>query len=163
MLDIFLESTSFLEKIKQKIFILSNISAPYPKKSVAPSEKVALSEEVEKGSGPLDYIEEPVVTIHQKDLKNKIEKENITKYQLQGRFARLTQWFGLDHEWLEETFCAREPDFYKQLYKMNTGFQDMETYQIFLFSMVNNKTTEEIELKECNDSVKPYIKKKSKE
>ena len=40
----------------------SNIIGPVPKKSLAPSEKV------EKASGDLDYIEDPVVTIRRKYL-----------------------------------------------------------------------------------------------
>ena len=58
----------------------SNIIGPLPKKSVAPSDKVAPGEkvapngEVEQWSGTLDDIEEPVVTIRQKYLDNKIEK-----------------------------------------------------------------------------------------
>ena len=41
----------------------SNIIGSSPNKSVAPNEKVAASEEVKKGSGTLDDIEELVVTI----------------------------------------------------------------------------------------------------
>ena len=64
---------------------------------------------------------------------------------------------------MEEIFSTCEPGFYKQLYKMNTEGQYMETYKIFWVSMGNNKITEEPELKACNDSVTPNIKKKSKE
>ena len=39
-----------------------NIIDPYPKKKVAPSEKVAPDQEVEKGIGTLDDIAEIVVT-----------------------------------------------------------------------------------------------------
>ena len=42
----------------------SNIIGPSPKKSVSPSEKV------EKEGGNVDYIEEPVVLIYQKDWDN---------------------------------------------------------------------------------------------
>ena len=52
----------------------SNIIEPLPKKSVAPIGKV------KKASGNLDDIEEPVVTICQKDLDNKKEKDNTKKY-----------------------------------------------------------------------------------
>ena len=45
----------------------SNIIVPLPKKSVAPGEKV------EKPSGDLDDIKEPVVTIRQKCLDNETE------------------------------------------------------------------------------------------
>ena len=50
-----------------------NLIIPSPNKSVAPSDKV------EKGSGGLDYIEYPVVTIRQKYLDNKKGKENTKK------------------------------------------------------------------------------------
>ena len=40
----------------------SNNSGPFPKQSVATSEKVETSEEVEKGSGFLDDIEDPKIT-----------------------------------------------------------------------------------------------------
>ena len=62
MIDLCLESISFLEKIKHKIIISYNTIFPYPKKSVEPIEKVAPSEDVEKGSGALDDIEKPVFT-----------------------------------------------------------------------------------------------------
>ena len=39
----------------------SNIIGPSPNKLVIPSEKIAPSEGVEKGSGALDYTEEPVI------------------------------------------------------------------------------------------------------
>ena len=54
-------SISLLEDIKHKIIFSYNIIGPYPNKSLAPSDKVAPSEEVEKGSGTLDDIEELVV------------------------------------------------------------------------------------------------------
>ena len=66
-----------LEKIRQKL-MLFNIIGASPEKSVAPSEKV------EKVSGNLDDIKDPVVMICQKDLYNKKEKENNKKYNLQG-------------------------------------------------------------------------------
>ena len=62
-------------------------------------------------------------------------------------------WFYLDREWLQETFCTREPDFYKQLYKMNTARQEMYSYQISFFPVVNNQIIEELELQARNDSV----------
>ena len=47
---------------------------------------------------------------------------------------------------------------------MNTESQDMETYQIFLFPISNNKTTEEPDIQARNYPVTTYIKgKKSKE
>ena len=130
MLDLCLESTSSLEKIKQKNHA-SNIISPSEKKSVAPSEKVAPSERDEKGSGTLEDIKEPVVMICRKDLDNKIEKDNTNKYHFQGQSARSMHWFDLDHEWLEEMFCTREPDFYTNIYKMNTEGQEMEHIKYF--------------------------------
>ena len=47
---------NFAVNINHKIIISSNINGPFPKKSVAPSEKVAPSVEVEKVSGTLDDI-----------------------------------------------------------------------------------------------------------
>ena len=82
-----------------------------------------------------------MVTIRQKDLDNTIENENIKKYQFQGKSARSTHWFDLDHEWLEEKFFTIEPDLYKLLYKMNTEGQDMEKYQILSILMGNTKIT----------------------
>ena len=91
----------------------SNIIGPSQNISVAPSEKVAPSEEVEKGSGNLDNIEEPVVTICQKYLDNKTENKNIKKYQFQEKSVRSTHCFDIDHEYLEEKVWASEPDFYE--------------------------------------------------
>ena len=82
-----------------------------------------------------------MVTIRQNYLYNKIENNNIKKYQFRGQYARSTRWFDLDHEWLEKKFCTREMDFYKQLYNINTEGQEMETYQTFVVFMVNTKIT----------------------
>ena len=57
-----MESISLLESIKHKMIMSSNNSGPFPKQSVATSEKVETSEEVEKGSGFLDDIEDPKIT-----------------------------------------------------------------------------------------------------
>ena len=133
----------------------SNIIGPPPNKSYAPSDNFAPSKEVEKRSETLDDIEVPVVTIRRKDLDNKIEKENNNKYKFQGKSAILKCWFDLDHEWLEEMFCKREPNLYKQLYKMNNEGQEMETYQIFVFLMGNTKASEVIYLQARDNSVTP--------
>ena len=66
------------------------------------------------------------------------------KYHFQGQYAISKRWFDLDHEWLEENIFTRAPDFYSQLYKMNIEIQDMETYQIFVVTMGNTKTIEEL-------------------
>ena len=132
-----LKSIILLEKNNKKIIKTSNIIFPSPKKSVSPSEKVAPSEKVEKGSGTLYDTKYPVVTIHQKNLDNKIEKENTKKYQLYGQSTILTHCFHLGHEWLEEKVSTREPDSYKCFYKLNTEGQGMEAYEIFVFPVGN--------------------------
>ena len=76
----------------------SNIIGPLPNKSVAPSEKV------EKASGNLIDMEEPVVTIRINDLYNRKEKDNTKKYRFQGKSESSKRWFNLDNEWLEEKF-----------------------------------------------------------
>ena len=48
MLDLCLESISFLEKVKQKFIMMSPIIGSLLKENVALSEKVTPSEEVEK-------------------------------------------------------------------------------------------------------------------
>ena len=78
----------------------SNIISISPKKSVSPSDNVAPGKDIEERSGTFDDIKDPVVTIFQKDLDNKIENDNTKKYQFQGQSKRLTRWFHLDHEWL---------------------------------------------------------------
>ena len=82
----------------------SKIIVPLPNKKVASRERVAPSEEVKKWSGTLYDIEEPVVTIRQNYLDDKIEKDNNKKYYFQGHSAISTRWFGPDHEWLEAFF-----------------------------------------------------------
>ena len=48
-------------------------------------------------------------------------KEIRQKYNFQGKPARKKHWFDLDHEWLQEDFITREPDFYKNYTKINLG------------------------------------------
>ena len=67
----------------------SNIIGPFPKKYVSPSEKV------EKASGDLDDIEEPVITIRKKYLDN--ERKNFKKYYFQEQSTRTMGWFDLHH------------------------------------------------------------------
>ena len=69
-----MESISFLDNIKHKIIMSSNIIVPSPNKSVATSDKVVQSEKVEKVNVTLDDIEDPVFKICQKNLDNKIER-----------------------------------------------------------------------------------------
>ena len=46
----------------------------------------------------------------------KKEKDKTNKYFFQEQFARSKHWFDIDHEWLEETFCTQEPDFYEKTF-----------------------------------------------
>ena len=75
---------------------------PISEEKVAPSEKVTLSEEVEKVTKMLDDIEYPVVMIGRKKLDN---------FQGQSRWS--TGWFNIYFEWLREKNSTPEPDFYK--------------------------------------------------
>ena len=95
-------------------------------------------------------------------MDNKIENEKIKQYQFQGQYARLTGWFDLYHEWLEELFCTLEPDFYKQLYKINTEVQETNSFQIFVVSMGNTKITEELDLQGYKNTMKQNIRKKGR-
>ena len=86
-----------------------------------------------------------VVMIHRKDPDNKKEKEKTKTYDFQGKSARSTRWFDLDHEWLEENFRTREPDFYKKVYQEKIKGDDKKTYQIFAVPIGNAKTTRNIQ------------------
>ena len=65
-----------------------------------------------------------VVMISRKGFYNKKQNENKNKYNYQVKSKRSICWFNLDHEWLEENFRAREPDFYKKLYQTNIWGQE---------------------------------------
>ena len=81
MLDLCLESTSFLEKVKgQSIVSLvekgtkhlddkkeTMVTTPLSEKKVLTTEKVRTGEEVDKGTEKLEDMKEAVVTIHKKD------------------------------------------------------------------------------------------------
>ena len=58
--------------------------------------------------------------------------QNTNKYHFQRQSARSKGWFDIDHEWLEEKLCTREPDFYTDFYKIDNEGQEMESYQIFV-------------------------------
>ena len=60
--------------------------APFLKKKLVPSEKITPSEEFEKGTNPLNYMEEPVHKIHIKDLD-----------KFKGNSTESTGWFNPDH------------------------------------------------------------------
>ena len=62
----------------------------------------------------------------------------------------MTRWFDLDHEWLEETFCTFEPNFYK--------VERWVHIKYFLVPKGNTKITEELYLQALNDSVTQNIK-----
>ena len=66
-----------------------------------PSEKVTPSEEVEKGTNFLNYMEEPMHTIRRKDLD---------KFQWQSTAS--TGWFNIDHGWLKIKVYTLELYFY---------------------------------------------------
>ena len=48
-------------------------------------------------------------------------------------------WFNLDHEWSGEKFSAREPEFYNFFYQMRIEGQHMDTYQLFVVPIINEK------------------------
>ena len=79
--------------------------------------------------------------ICQKGSGNKKGKENTKKYNFQGKSTRSRRWFNHDHEWLEENFMARKPDFYEKNYQMNNNGDDTKTYQLFVVPIGNAKTT----------------------
>ena len=60
--------------------------APFLKKRLLPSEKITPSEDFEKGTNSLKYMEEPVHKIRIKDLDN-----------FKGNSTESTGWFNLDH------------------------------------------------------------------
>ena len=67
VLDLCLESISFLDKVNKKFSMSSCIIGPFTKKKLAPSKKVTPSEKGEKGTHFLNDMEELVVTIRRKD------------------------------------------------------------------------------------------------
>ena len=72
-------------------------------------------------------------------MDDKNEKENTKKYNSQGQSAIPKRWFDLDHEWLEENFSTRGPEFYKIIYQMDVKCQEMKTYQFFVVYIGNVK------------------------
>ena len=58
-----------------------------------------------------------VVIICQKESESKTKKKNTKKYNFQEKSTSSRRWFNIDHEWLEEYFMTREPDFYLKLSK----------------------------------------------
>ena len=61
------------------------------------------------------YAKVVMICRNDSDNKKEKEKEKNKKYIFQGKFARLTCWFGLGRKWLEENFITCEPGFYKTL------------------------------------------------
>ena len=82
--------------------------------------------------------------IRRKDPENKKEREKNKKYNFQGQLAESRRWFDLDHEWLEENFMSREPNFYRIFYK-KIGVDDTKTSQICVLPIGNSKTTEKVQ------------------
>ena len=79
-----------MEKVKKEIIMQSHIIGLLSKKKVARSEKVTPSDEVEKVTKTLDDTEDPVVTIHRKNLNN-----------FQGQSKESTDQFNIDRDWLK--------------------------------------------------------------
>ena len=71
-----------------------------------PRENNTPSEEVEKGTNILNYMEEPVHTIFRKYLDN-----------FQGHSTVSTGWFNPGHEWLKRKFYTIETDFNEKVLK----------------------------------------------
>ena len=59
----------------------------------------------------------------------------------QGKSARSKHWFGIDIEWVEESFSTSEPHFYKKLFQTNIEGQSGITYPIFPVPIGNEKET----------------------
>ena len=94
----------FAGEVKEKIHhvaVSKEKVAPFPKEKVVPSEKFTRSERVKKGTKLWNDMEEPVHTIHRKDLDN-----------FQGQSKASTGWFDLDHEWSKRKFSTLKPGFY---------------------------------------------------
>ena len=77
-----------------------------------------------------------VVMIIQKDFDNKKGELKYQYYNFQGKSARPRLWFDIDHEWLEENFVTREPNFYKKFIKK---ILDMKTNKLFAVPIGNAK------------------------
>ena len=79
-------------------FISKEKVALFPKKKLAPGEKVIPSEEFEKGTNLFNDMEEQVHTIRRKYLD-----------KFQGKSTGSTGWLNLDHEWLKRNFLYLNP------------------------------------------------------
>ena len=66
------------------------------------------------------------------------------KYKFQGQSTRSINSFDLDHEWLEEIFRTREPDFYEKIHQKYIRGHDTKTYKLFVVPIDNAKITKNI-------------------
>ena len=71
----------------------------------------------------MDYKESHKDSVSPSDKINKIKLVEPSSENFQGNSSRSKSWFNLDHEWLEEKFCTREPDLYTKLSKINNEGQ----------------------------------------
>ena len=85
-----------------------------------------------------------LVMIRQKDSDNKNKVEKTKKYNFQGQSSISIRCFDLDHEWLEDNFRTREPDFYKNIYQKHINVQETKTYLLFVVPIGNAKITENV-------------------
>ena len=52
------------------------------------------------------------------------------------------RWFGLDYEWLEETFRTRETDIYFNNYQIYIRGNERQTYTLFVVPISHEKIIE---------------------
>ena len=100
---------------------------PMTKKTIVKSEKVTLSQEVDKCANNLDDMKGAVVTVRRKKLDN-FEKQSIGS----------TSWFNLDREFLKK-FPTLEPDFYEIIFERGIEGQEIEPYKMFVVPFDTNK------------------------
>ena len=80
-----------------------------------------------------------VVMIRRRESYDKNEKGNTKKYNFRGKSARSRRWFDLDHEWLEENFRTRGPDFYENYIKLNLGVMIQKHIKYLEYQLVMQK------------------------
>ena len=73
-----------------------------------------------------------------------IKRKNIRQKNITSKDNQQDQDVGLDHEWLEENFRTREPDFYRKLYQTKFRGDDTKTYQISGGLIGNSKITRKV-------------------
>ena len=77
--------------------------------------------------------------IRQRKSEDKKEREKTKKYNFEGQSARSRHWFDIDHEWLEENFRTREPDFYRNCIKINLGVMIQKHIKYLEYQLVMQK------------------------